>query len=207
MNVVLIRHGETSYNATGLMYGHADVGLNDRGRAQAAATGARLRTHPVTALYASDLSRAVHTAQAVAGHHGLPVHREVGLREQHVGDWEHLTIPQVVERFPTDYHAYMADPAHTPYTNGESFAMLQSRALRAYDAIIARHGDGDTIYLVCHGGTINALVCGILGLDIREHQKLWVENCSLTTFRRQGGIMRMMGFNDVTHLATNEALS
>lgn len=200
MNILLIRHGETSYNATGLMYGHADVGLNERGLRQAAAIGARLRTMRLTAIYASDLSRAVQTASAVAAFHPLTIQQHNGLREQHVGDWEHLSIPEVIERFPHDYTAYVADPALTPYTNGESFAMLQLRAYAAFEEIVARHDDGDTLCIVCHGGTINALVCGILGLDIREHQKLWVENCSLTTFRRRDGILRMIGFNDVTHL-------
>ena len=201
MKILLIRHGETAYNATGLMYGHADVGLNERGLRQAAAVGARLSTVPLTALYASDLTRAVQTAGAIAQHHQVPLTQELGLREQHVGDWEHLSIPEVIERFPDDYAAYTADPAHTPYTNGESFAMLQLRAYAVFERIVAHHGEQDIVCIVCHGGTINALVCGFLGLDIREHQKLWIDNCSITTVQRRYGRLRLVGFNDVAHIA------
>ncbi|MFM2308952.1 MAG: hypothetical protein RLY87_1073 [Chloroflexota bacterium] len=200
MNIILVRHGETSYNVEGRMYGHAQVPLNERGRLQATAVGQRLQQVSFDAIYASDLVRAQHTAEAIALHHSVPVVLRDTLREQHVGDWEHLTIPEVQQRFPQDYAAHRADPAHTPYTNGESFAMLQARACAELERIRTAHHAGTNICVVCHGGTINALVCAVLGLDIANHTRLWVDNCSLSTIRLVGTQFHLVRLNDNAHL-------
>ena len=200
MNIVLVRHGETDYNAQGRMYGHAQVGLNARGYAQARAVANRLTAVPIVRIYSSDLVRAMQTAQEIAALQQASVSYDEGLREQHVGDWEHLTIPEVVERYPQHYAAHSADPAHTPYSNGESFAMLQRRACASLNTIIAAHQIGDTICVVCHGGTINALVCAVLELDITHHRKLWIDNCSLTTIRISAEQRHLVGLNDHAHL-------
>ncbi len=204
MNIVLVRHGETDYNRDGRMYGHAQVALNQRGHTQAAAVAHRLRTTAFSAIYASDLIRAVQTAAAIAEYQSVPVNYEPALREQHVGDWEHLTIPEVQLRFPQHYADYTADPAYTAYTNGESFAMLQHRAYTSLRAIMSNHQPTDTLCIVCHGGTINALICAVLELDIKHHRKLWVDNCSLTTVRITDTQTHLIGLNDHTHLAHME---
>ena len=200
MNILLVRHGETDYNAQGRMYGHAQVNLNARGLTQARAVAKRLSAVPVARIYSSDLVRAVQTAAEIAALQQVSVHYDAGLREQHVGDWEHLTIPEVVERYPQHYAAHSADPAHTPYSNGESFAMLQQRAYASLNAIIAAHQNGETICVVCHGGTINAIVCAVLELDIAHHRKLWIDNCSLTTVRISADQRHLIGLNDHAHL-------
>lgn len=200
MNIILVRHGETSYNVEGRMYGHAQIPLNKRGLQQAAAVGQRLKAFSFDALYASDLVRARQTAEAIALHQRVPVIQRDALREQHVGDWEHLTIPEVQERFPDDYAAHHANPAYTPYTNGESFAMLQARAYAELTRIQTAHAPGAHICVVCHGGTINALICAVLGLDIVNHTRLWVDNCSLTTIRLVGSQFHLVRLNDNAHL-------
>ena len=200
MNIILVRHGETSYNAEGRMYGHAQVPLNHRGVAQAQAVAQRLRATPFDAIYASDLIRATQTAQAIAALQTVRVVSRPALREQHVGDWEHLTIPEVKQQFPEEYATHSADPAYTAYTNGESFAMLQARAYAELGRIQRDHATGTTICVVCHGGTINALVCAVLGLDIVHHTKLWIDNCSMTTLRQVGPQLQLVRLNDNAHL-------
>jgi broad specificity phosphatase PhoE len=200
VNIILVRHGETSYNVEGRMYGHAQVPLNQRGLLQAAAVGKRLKNTPFDAMYASDLVRAQHTAAAISAYQNVPVVFRDALREQHVGDWEHLTIPEVKLQFPDDYAAHMRDPANTPCTNGESFAMLQTRAFAELERIRTLHTPGSSICVVCHGGTINALVCAVLGLDIANHTRLWVDNCSLTSLRLVGTQFHLVRLNDNSHL-------
>ena len=134
---------------------------------------------PFARIYAGELVRAIKTAAEIAAFHQVSVHYDAGLREQHVGDWEHLTIPEVVERYPQHYAAHSAEPAHTAYSNGESFAMLQRRAYASLNAIIAAHQNGETICVVCHGGTINALGFAVLQPDISHYPKPRIANCLL----------------------------
>jgi probable phosphoglycerate mutase len=73
---ILIRHGETEWNATGRIQGHHPVSLNERGRQQAQAIAQRLQNDPFDALYSSDLSRATETAQAIAQQTGHTIHTD-----------------------------------------------------------------------------------------------------------------------------------
>ena len=104
--ILLVRHGETEWNAAGRVQGWTDSPLSDRGRAQAARLAARLAAFPLAAVYASDLSRARDTARALAAPHGLPVLDDPGLRERCYGDWEGLTLSELEARYPDAWDRY-----------------------------------------------------------------------------------------------------
>ena len=88
--IIAIRHGETDWNAATRIQGHTDIALNANGVEQARQLGAALANEEIDAVYASDLSRAADTAQAIATHHKLTVHTHTGLRERHFGYFEGL---------------------------------------------------------------------------------------------------------------------
>src|SRR5262245_31231363 len=90
--VHLARHGETEWNASGRIQGHADVGLSERGRAQARALAERFRRSPPARIVSSDLSRAMETATIVSAACGVPVETEPAFREQHLGEWQGITF-------------------------------------------------------------------------------------------------------------------
>jgi len=199
MHIILVRHGETAYNAIGRYQGHMQISLNDTGFAQATRVGERLRHHQFAAIYSSDLLRAVQTATAIAAHHHQPVSELAGFREIDVGLWEHLTVAEISTQFPTDFAAYRAKPGRTIYTGGESYAQMQTRAMQALATIIQRHDEHDTICVVCHGGTIRAIVCAVLDLDIDNYTQMWIDNCALTTLIHQHGKLRLGNLNDNAH--------
>ncbi len=87
MQVILVRHGETEYNAQGRLQGYAPVPLSTRGRQQAMLVGPRVQPLRPTVLYSSDIQRAHETATILSQHVGLPVQPCPGLREWNIGNW------------------------------------------------------------------------------------------------------------------------
>src|SRR4029079_14367922 len=98
--ILLARHGETDWNSGRRVQGHTDIPLNARGIEQAKALAAQLAGERLTAVFSSDLSRALETARGGAAAHGLEVTIDPRLREKNFGTWEGLTVVEIAERFP-----------------------------------------------------------------------------------------------------------
>jgi probable phosphoglycerate mutase len=158
-HVFIARHGETDWNVAGRWQGHTDVPLNAAGRAQAVALAERMRSEGIAAVATSDLSRARHTAEIVAGALGVPLALvDPDLREQRFGRFEGLTPDQCAERYPEEWARYVADRQAGP-PGGESRAALLERVVRAV------HGAAEQLsapaLLVTHGGAIRALLAAV----------------------------------------------
>jgi alpha-ribazole phosphatase len=200
MRLILIRHGETEWNASLRYMGQNAVPLNERGRAQARAAADRLARHGAAALYTSDLPRAAETAAILGERLGLAPRPTPELREIDVGQWEGLTPEELYRRYPDHMKEYDRDPARTVRLGGESYAELQARALGALTALQAAHTGGETLLAVSHGGTIRALLCHVIGLDLAHFGRLWLDNGSLTELRLGAGGWRLTRLNDAAHL-------
>src|SRR5579864_9102958 len=100
--IVAIRHGETTWNAAMRMQGQLDTPLSPRGRWQAGRVGEALAAEALDAVIASDLVRALDTAQAIAARHGLAVSSDPGLRERSFGVFEGYTYADIDARWPTE---------------------------------------------------------------------------------------------------------
>ena len=200
MRIIFVRHGETEWNVTLQYQGHAGVPLNERGFEQARISAERLRRLEATALYASDVVRAWQTAETIGQLLKLTPKPMPDLREIDVGQWEGLTPEELYRRFPEHMREYERDPARTVRIGGESYAQLQARALLALQAIEAAHGPDETVIAVSHGGTIRALLCHIIGLDLINFGKMWLDNGSFTELRRGRSGWRLTRLNDAAHL-------
>jgi broad specificity phosphatase PhoE len=200
MRLILIRHGETDWNATLRYQGHANVPLNEQGREQARKTGARLARSGATALYTSDILRAAETAEIIGSINGLKPQPMPNLREIDVGQWEGLTPEELYRRFPEHMAAFDRDPARTVRLGGESYAQLQQRSLVALNDIHAAHPGDELVLAVSHGGTIRALLCHIIGLDLAHFGRLWLDNGSLTELRHGAHGWRLVRLNDAAHM-------
>ena len=200
MQHILVRHGETPWNVTLQYQGQANVPLNERGHAQARLTAERLARLRVAALYTSDTVRAAETAAAISDMIGIAPQPIPELREIDVGQWEGLTPEQLYRRFPDHMAEYERDPARTVRLGGESYAQLQARALVALRRIYEAHQHGDVVVAVSHGGTIRALLCHVIGLDLANFGKMWLDNGSLTELRYSSHGWRLVRLNDAAHL-------
>jgi len=166
--LLLVRHGETDWNAEGRLQGHTDTPLNDYGRRQAAALAEQLAGDGIAAIYASDLSRARATAEIVGGRIGLPVSVVPDLREKNWGSWEGLT--------PTERDA-------VEYV-GESTMEHRARTVRALAAIAGRH-PGERVLVVTHGGSVRRVQAAASGFAMPV-----IGNCAVWTCVHEDGSFR-----------------
>ncbi len=201
MRVLLVRHGETDWNASRRYQGNEPVALNAHGHAQAQAVAARLARSGAVALYTSPLIRAAETARHIAATTGLAPRALADLREIDVGQWQGLTPEELHAQFPAHMAEVARDPANTVRLGGESYAQLQQRALRTLEAIHAQHAADDTVIVVSHGGTIRTYICAFIGLDLRLFGNLWVDNGALCELRYRRDGWRVVSYNDAAHLA------
>jgi len=155
--LLLVRHGESVWNAAGRWQGWADPPLSELGAAQAAEAAARLTGAALTAVVASDLRRAGQTAEIMAAHLDLgPVGIEPGLREFDVGDWTGLTRPEIAQRWPQELEAWNEGRLdHMP--GGEPRDAFGLRVVAAVARVAEAAGPDGRVLVVTHGGTIRAL--------------------------------------------------
>lgn len=176
LEILLIRHGETAWNAERRLQGQFDVPLNEHGQRQAEALANALRHERLDALFASDLQRARQTAQAIARLQDLPLQLDAGLRERCYGGFEGLLYDQIAARFPAAHAAWQAreiDARFPPGAQvGETLREFAARAL----AVIRRLAESPgcrRIAIVTHGGVLESVyraVCGIGHLPARDFE-------------------------------------
>ena len=163
----LVRHGETEWNRIGRWQGATDIPLSDLGRAQARLLAARLRDRRIAAVYASQLSRALETAQILAAGLGAPAPTvDPRLRERGYGAFEGLTREECAERFPRVWEQYLADRRVVP-PNAEPQAQVTERITAAMLEIAAAaddRPDAEAILVVSHGGVIRSFVHAVTGV-------------------------------------------
>ncbi|PUZ51881.1 hypothetical protein GQ55_6G226500 [Panicum hallii var. hallii] len=157
--VVIVRHGETSWNASRIIQGHMDAELNDIGRQQAVAVAHRLsREVKAAAIYSSDLKRAAETAQTIARICNLPnVVFDPALRERHIGDLQGMKFQDAATERPEAYKAFMSHKRNQQIPGGgESLDQLSERCVSCLYNIVEKH-KGERVIVVSHGGTIREL--------------------------------------------------
>jgi probable phosphoglycerate mutase len=200
--VYLVRHGATQLTAENRFSGAVGVELSDEGRWQAARLGERLRSEGLHAGYSSPLSRALDTAQMVAGESGLAIQARDGLREISHGRWEGLTRAEVEAQFVGEYGAWEADPFTFAPEGGESGVAVLARALPVIREIVTRH-PGERVLVVSHKATIRLLLCSLLGIDARGYRDRLDQApaCLNVLDFRDPVRARLMLFNDTSHYA------
>jgi probable phosphoglycerate mutase len=168
--LLLVRHGETDWNAAGRLQGQTDRPLSDAGRRQARQLADELAGEEFAAMYASDLARARETAEIVAARLGLPVVLDPELREKDWGTWEGLTA---VER---DRTAFV----------GETTEAHRKRTLSALRRISERYPDS-RILVITHGGSMRRVQTAALGVAMPV-----VENCGRWVCAYEDGRFRAL---------------
>jgi len=154
---LLIRHAESSWNATGRWQGHGDPPLSERGRAQASALARELARETIDILVCSDLRRAVETAAILGAAKGLRPQLDPRLRELDIGDWEGLTRAQIEHKAGDVLRRFDAGDLDARPGAGESLREIEQRARAAVTALVEANA-GRRLAIVTHLGVIRALL-------------------------------------------------
>ena len=161
--VVLVRHGETEWNARGVYQGWQDVPLGARGVAQTMALARSLAGIAIDAAYTSPLSRARETAAAVLRGRGVVPVAVPELRELSYGVWEGLAPAPRRAAWGDLEDRWIADPWSVAFPEGESLGALAARVLAVWDRIVAAHA-GDTVLVSAHGHVNRVILLHAHGL-------------------------------------------
>lgn len=201
-HLLVIRHGETAWNAEHRVQGHLDIPLSAAGVRQAARLAERLAREPVDAVYSSELARAWLTALPFAQRLGLEVRPEPRLRERCFGIFEGLTLDEIATRHPEEFRQWRGRDPGWAMKGGETGQQLIDRVLEALHDIAGRHR-GQTVAIVTHGGVLDVAYRAARALDWdapREHQML---NASINRLRVTFSppALAMVDWGDVAHLS------
>lgn len=202
--LLLIRHGQSGGNADGRFGGHGPTPLSELGRKQAELTARAVANEGISAVYSSDLARAIQTAEPLAKRLKLDLHVSPDFRERHVGVLEGLTFDESREAFPKDYYALVNRNIHHVITKGESYRQLLRRITTKLTMILRNH-PGERIAIYSHTGAICFLTLHLIGAIHRStKQTPWLvtSNCGINRFDIRGrNNIRVLALNDTRHLA------
>ena len=177
MRLLLVRHGETPYNAAGRCQGQLDVAMDDVGERQVLRLAARLSTPvlaAVHAVYCSPMRRAQRTAQLLMGHRECAATDTPGLLELHYGTVQGLDAAAWPERLASDWRH---DPWRVEFPEGESLSQLRTRVRQVLRDVTQAH-DGQTVMLSTHGLVMRVLLQDALGLTAADFWRVRIPNAS-----------------------------
>lgn len=180
--VVLVRHGRTQANATGVLAGWSEgVPLDEHGHAQAAAVAQRLASVTLAGIVSSPLERTRQTAEAIAlAHDGRPV--DINLDEHvgecHYGEWTGKELKKLAKE-PL-WKSVQSHPSSVTFPGGESMSAMQQRATSAIRRWNEHFGEKSTYVVVSHGDVIKAILADALGTHLDLFQRICVDPCSIS---------------------------
>ena len=202
--IYLIRHGETEGAETKRYKGHINVPLSEkgirqmervaeylsaevrkRGSAEVTSELPDFRASELSAIYTSDLSRAVKSAELIAEPHGLKPVIMPELRERNFGIWEGMTFDEIKGKYPEEFVAWTGNPLKFSPMQGESTIEVRDRAVRALEKILNQNTDNPSIpplikggqrgvtssksiAIVSHGGINRVILCELLGVPFEN---------------------------------------
>ncbi|HXZ06264.1 MAG TPA: alpha-ribazole phosphatase [Ktedonobacteraceae bacterium] len=199
MRLILVRHGETFYNAQRRLTGQSDVPLNPLGEQQAKALGDCLATEHLDVIVTSDLERTRVTARAIARIHKLPVQEDNDLRELAFGEWEGYTYNEVRVRDANQVSLWQDDPSTYAPPGGETVAQLRDRCVRALKRWQAQYPESSVLW-VTHGGLIGVLMCHVLDIDLKRRWQFNHDNASISELHFRGDRVIIARLNETAHI-------
>lgn len=201
--IIIVRHGETQYNAERRLQGWTDVPLNKNGKEQAKKFAERLKNEQITAIYTSDHKRARQTASHIAKLHVLIPHKRQALREDRMGifegwQWEKELDPIKQKLWEERIKARLIGDTHWKPDGGESLHEHTFRVKKILDRIMKEHRN-ETIVIVSHGGTINRIM-EIYGFKKSTDEYIRFQNTAVTILSKTKDGYHLEMLNDVAHI-------
>ncbi|MFP2506213.1 MULTISPECIES: 2,3-diphosphoglycerate-dependent phosphoglycerate mutase GpmB [Buttiauxella] len=204
LQVYLVRHGETQWNAQRRIQGQSDSALTEKGERQAEQVAERVKTLGITHVIASDLGRTRRTAEIIAQACGVDITLDARLRELDMGVLERRNLDTLSEEEESWRRQLVNGTADGRIPEGESMLEMSERMHAALNACLDLPV-GSRPLLVSHGMALGCLVSTILGLPAWAERRLRLRNCSISRVDHQqspwlasGWVVETAG--DISHL-------
>jgi phosphoserine phosphatase len=203
--IILAGNSNTPWGRDKIFQGSKDTHLDDLGREEAWAVGQWFKDEPIHAVYTSPLSRARDTAIAIARHHSLKVLDLPGLADLSYGDWEGVPWKEVKVKYADLYCQWETAPHTVCFPNGETLAVLRTRALAAVEEVVQSHPDR-TVLLMAHRAVNKVLIAAFIGLDNSNFWRIAQDTTAINRFylvndaRRVGQTWYITSMNETGHL-------
>ncbi len=205
--LLLVRHGETSWNSEGRVQGHTNIPLGGKGLRQAERLRQRLAEVDIEVAYTSDLDRAIETAQPILKGRPIPLSPVQELRELCYGEWEGRTYQDIQAKDPQGYARQMARSPDFAPPQGESLEQLMHRVGGFISGLRQSHPE-ETVLIVGHGGALKAALISLLSLPLEAFSRFYfapaslsIVDCYPTTDSHEGELSAVLSlFNDTSHL-------
>lgn len=171
MEIYIIRHGQTVWNAKKLLQGSTDIELNENGRELAGETGRNLESVHFDKIYSSPLIRAYETACLIRGHRNIPIIRDERLRELCFGINEGKNFSKLLEDESDPFHYFFKQPElYRAPEHGETLEHICERAADFLQEVVEpQRNELERIMIVAHGALNKALMCHIKQHGISQY--------------------------------------
>lgn len=199
MNLYLIRHGETEWNAMRRYQGQVNVPLTEAGLAQARLLTEKFPAEHLDAVYSSTLDRAWFTAQPLAARYACPLTAEPDLRELNFGVLEGLTFEEISAQYPEQASQLFSRPDLLRIPDGETFMQLEQRATQLLQRVYRQHKD-DTIALVAHGAINKTLLASLMHIPLRYLWSIGQSNTAVNLLVLTDDFYTVEYLNNTSHL-------
>lgn len=206
VKLLLLRHGETEWNAAERYQGMSNTALSPRGQAQAKAVAAALDAETIDRVLCSPLRRAYETAVTALftpgryeRHQHLLIMLDRRLCEISFGEWEGLTYGEISQLYPDALQAWLADPLNCAPPGGETLTEVATRVGQLLEELRAAPA-GESILLVGHGGSLSVLLCLALGISPDRRWQIGLSHAALSELHLYPEGAILMRHNDTHHL-------
>ncbi len=201
VRIILIRHGETTWNIEGRYQGQEDTPLSPRGLEQGKLLAQGLKNVPLDVCISSPLQRSYQTCKFCADLHKLPVATDERLTEINHGDWEGVLAPDIAKAYPVEFEQWHTAPhlVQMPGEGGETLDDVRRRVRAAFDEY-ARKYEGKTILVAAHDAVNKAIICDLLGLGMEHFWQIKQDNTCINVMEYNEGAWRLVLLNSVNHM-------
>lgn len=197
--IILIRHGETTWNIEGRYQGQEDTPLSERGLEQGHLLAEGLRSIPLDLCISSPLERSFQTCSFCAKLHDLPVAADDRLLEINHGKWEGVLAGDIAAAYPEEFANWHSKPHLVQMPGGENLEDVRRRVRAAFDEYAVKY-DGKTVLVAAHDAVNKAIICDVLGLGMEHFWQVKQDNTCINVLEYNEGVWRAVLLNSTSHL-------
>lgn len=198
--IILVRHGETTWNIEGRFQGQEDTPLSERGLKQGHMLAEGLRNVPIDVCISSPLQRSYMTCKFCADLHNLPVATDERLLEINHGSWEQMLAKDIAKTFPEEFELWHTQPhLVTMPDGGENLEDVRKRVRACFDEIVQTYKD-KVILVAAHDAVNKAIICDVLGMGMEHFWQVKQDNTCINVLEFDGRSWRAVLLNSCHHM-------